>query len=563
MSLCPVVQPAYTTTNVVFDPYRTSHPLTVENFSNMQDGAYWFERLLRLEQSWNSRLTTPRSILATDTAPQTDIHFDILYAGGGLGMIHAAVLQCVHGKNVCVVDRYTAGLTHRDWNISMPELERLMQVGLFSRDEVMSFVQREYKGGFIRFHTPDTQAEPYWLENILDVAVSANGLLALARKKFLDAGGTVYDNAELRRVWNSPKNATAHIHYQNTDLHIGATVMVDCMGAYSPLAAAMNPQRPFTHCCPTVGTISRGFKEGTGEREVNPDIGEILVTLSGADENGRQLIWEGFPGAGDEFITYLFYYDRIDSPFNKSLIDLYEVFFATLHTYKEASPAFDIGRPAFGMIPSYLHRAPWNTRTVALDAIVSLGDAAALSSPLTYCGFGSFVRNLERTTTLLADGVTNGLTSQQYLTRINAYEPQVAISANFAQYLVAKPGESPDEVNATMNTITNVLRKLPPSVGEELFRDTLSFGAYNLLMSSVPVFYPKAYSLLLRNGLSSALWWVLNFLGFAIHDIGRRLFTPLAQRLSTSTIQRIAFRAKARVFMYRDRRIEKRKAGIL
>lgn len=560
--ICPTPQPT-SISESLFAEYEITHPLTVSNFRKMEDGAYWFERLLALEKSWKDRLTSlPKNIIAKASThgipPKPHQIYDVVYAGGGLGLLHATVMQCIHGKNVCVFDKFTTGLTHRDWNISMPELLRLKDIGLLSSTEINSIIQRVYKSGFIAFHNTNSpyKTEPLWMNGVLDVAISANILLGILRDKFIHGGGTIIDGAVFNHVWNSEGFATTSISINNKDeLILQSSVLIDCMGAYSPIARWLNKDVPFTHCCPTVGTISRGFAEGNALDEVNPDIGEILVTIDDADELGRQLIWEGFPSKDDEFVTYLFFYDSIDSPTNKSLLDLYEVFFANLHRYKKAGENFSIGRPAFGMIPSILHRSLTRKRVVSDNHILSLGDAAALSSPLTYCGFGSFVRNLERTTTLLNHSIDEDNTYNNRLSLISAYEPQVSISANFAQYLVGTNNQHKSDINSTMNMIMGVLHKLPKYVSEELFRDTLSWNAYNRLMSAVPVYYPNAYSLLFKNGISTGFWWVVNFLGFAFHELNKRWFLRTNNNLNSESLCNLSFDDKVRYFTYRDTRV--------
>ena len=62
------------------------------------------------------------------------------------------------------------------------------------------------------------------------------------------------------------------------------------MGASSPHAA-------FDLVCPTVGGVLGDLANGDGPLDVDPRVGEILVTTEGIEED-RQHIWEGFPGPG-------------------------------------------------------------------------------------------------------------------------------------------------------------------------------------------------------------------------------------------------------------------------
>ena len=51
---------------------------------------------------------------------------------GGLGLLHAAVMATRYGYRVLVFDRDEVGCAHREWNISDPELEALVRLGLFT-----------------------------------------------------------------------------------------------------------------------------------------------------------------------------------------------------------------------------------------------------------------------------------------------------------------------------------------------------------------------------------------------------------------------------------------------
>ena len=522
MSLCQLPSNQVIPADTIFTDYEHSHPLTVKNFRAMENGTYWFERLLSIDASWKDKmLEQSHDILGRLQNYKGDTDFDIIYAGGGLAIIHAALMAKVHHKNVCIFDKYAVGFTHRDWNISYNEFLALHDCGLFSIDELNSFIACTYKSGFVKFYDEHSSIKtPHlWMDNVLDNAIDANALLAAAKQIVLEHGGTILESAQFSRVDVNGTIAKVTINHNQQPKELTANVFVDAMGAFSPIAKRLNNDRPFTHCCPTVGTISSGFIEGKKVDEVDFEIGEILFTNEDMLPDGRQLIWEGFPSSEKRFVTYLFFYDAISSPSNKSLLNLYELFFEKWISYKKQGENFDIGRPLFGIIPSFSHNALSNSRITAHDNIISIGDAGALNSPLSYCGFGSFVRNLKQNTNALAQSFDEKKFTKKDLLQINAYEPRVAIMSNFAAFLQGKQGQPAHTVNETMNLFMDVLSSLPNSISQEVFRDTLQWSSYNTMMSAVPKRHPDSYKILIRtHGFFGLFKWLLNFVGFTFTE---------------------------------------------
>ena len=522
MSLCAIPKAQLIPDVHIFSEYEISHPLTVKHFKQMQDGTYWFQRLLTIESSFMRNVKDiPKPVISYAKNLNGEKDFDIVYGGGGLAIIHAALMSKVYGYSVCLFDKYGVGLTHRDWNISYQELLVLRDCELFTEEQLQSFITCTYRSGFVKFYDANSAIKtPHlWMDHVLDNALDAQAILSAAREIVVSHGGVILDNAEFTSIEVDGTMAHVRIKEQGIERTLITPLFIDGMGAFSPIAKSLNPEAPFTHCCPTVGSISSGFKTGIGERDVDFSVGEILVTNEDMLPDGRQLIWEGFPSSNDRFVTYLFFYDAIDSPSDKSLLNLYELFFEKLPTYKEPGEHFDIGRPLFGIIPSYSHKALGNARISADDNILCIGDAAALSSPLSYCGFGSFVRNLPRMTKALHQAIESKQLTKNSLKTINAFESRVAIMSNFAAFLQGKKGQPANTVNETMNLFMDVLAHLPNHIAQEVFRDTMKWESYNIMMSTVPKRHPMSYKMLIRtHGFWGLLRWALNFIGFTLSE---------------------------------------------
>lgn len=70
--------------------------------------------------------------------------------------------------------------------------------------------------------------------------------------------------------------------------------------------------------------------------------------------------------------------------------------------------------------------------------------------------------------------------------------------SNFASFLQGKPLQSASTVNKTMNMFMDVLGSLPKHIAEEVFRDTLQWKSYNIMMSTVPKRHPQSYKMLIN-----------------------------------------------------------------
>lgn len=497
-----------------------SHPFTYRHFSTIPNGDKWLSRIAELDRYWETigNRAVPEAVLDGSKLPnglKISGEFDLIYAGATLGLLHAAAMTGLHQKRVLVLDRHTPGKTHRDWNISMEELLKLDKMGVIQEADARKAVTKIYKTGFVEFASTETPKRLY-LDKVLDCAVDSDIILGFALKKIRSApGNEVLGQTVFKRCYKMPDGVVVEVETSGETRFYKAKVLVDTMGVMSPIAMQLNESRPQTHICPTVGTVASGF-EG-----IDYDIGEILVSNEPADKSmgsGRQLIWEGFPASDKEFTSYLFFYDCIDSDNDRSLIGLFETYFQKLPGYKKPGPDFKIHKPVFGIIPAYHHDGFGKTRETCDDRIILFGDAASLSSPLTFCGFGSMVRNLEKTATKLSDAIDRNTLTKKDLEVISAYEPNVAIMSNLMKFMCydARTDE-PNFVNDLMNEIMKVLDKLPPRYGHTLFRDQMSLSDFTSLILTVGRKYPKIFEITYRKlGVSGSLSWLQNWVGWAL-----------------------------------------------
>jgi lycopene cyclase CruA len=550
------------------EQFSTQYPHLAAAFAGIPQGEQHLKRLQDLNTSWQHLLLSGAQrqyaeVVVTEDRPQVPRlnTFDIIYAGGGLNLLNAAVMTVRYGLRVLVFDRFTVGAVHREWNISREELQELLDVGLLTRSELEAVSQREYKDGLVRFHPANIQTEPaeLHLKDVLNIAIDAEKLTELCVKKIQESapsGGEpnviLHSTTFIRCAVQPDTGVTVEVRdSEGTSREYGAHLLIDGMGSTSPIACQLNCGRPFSLVCPTVGTVARGYKEGNEPDAINFEVGEVLVSNTDVYK-GRQLIWEAFPGAGDQVAIYLFYYAEAGS--HVDLLELYDDFFALLPDYKNIDTV-EILKPVYGFIPAgYNISPPWQReqKVLAYDRVLSLGDAAAFQSPLTFCGFGSYVRNLRRITTLLHEALKRNSLSAKDLDHIRASEAVPAAARAFSKFMIADNKEPGHQVNETLNVFCRVLNKLGPRVTNDFFKDRVGWLDYTRIVLNTPGYYPRIYSLALHTlSPSEIIGWISAWLQlgsqaamYSLYRISKPFINSFAGRFLSFLINRASPRGE-------------------
>jgi lycopene cyclase CruA len=509
---------------------RRQFPRLVENLACLPNREAWLKRIWEIEERWNTfreNKDKADEVIFFDAAPKglsVEGEFEVIYAGGTLGLLHAAVLAKKFGRKVLVFDAHAVGKTHRDWNISDAELQEFVAAGLFTTAEIEKAVANRYKTGFVKFYDGNSRIKtpPLYMDNVLDVAVEADKLLELAVKKLKKTDSVIINNLRFVRAFVNKDVVLVECEDEKTGKRrlFSAKLFVDATGTNSPVSRQINAGKSITHVCPTVGTLAKGFKRGSSEKEVDFSVGEILVSTEDVSDN-RQLMWEGFAGnpQKDEYTTYLFFYDSIESKADKSLFRLFEDYFEKLPDYKSKNGAWRVVKPVFGYIPSIHHRGWNNIKKTAADRILLVGDAAGLSSPLTFCGFGSHVRNLRKLTDLTEAALGENDFTENSLTKINAYEPRVAQMASLAEFMRPTEKSKPSVVNETMNAVMGALSRLDGEISREMFQDRIKFSSFKKVLLKTARIHPKVFKLMFEHlGAKGAFWWISNITEAALQE---------------------------------------------
>ncbi|EGK88086.1 flavin-dependent dehydrogenase [Microcoleus vaginatus PCC 9802] len=528
----------------IFEALAPYYPLTVKYFQKMPEGEYDLKRVYWWEQRWREGTRNPQkpkqvvflkeegtgkkaedTILVSDSG---DTFYDLIYIGGALGVIHAAVMARL-GYRVLLVERMPFGRMNREWNISRDEIQSLIDLGLFTAAEIETLIAREYKDGYNKFfdanNPPVAKAPVLHTPKVLNVALDGEKLLNLAGVKLTEAGGEIWDETEFLRADVEAEKVVVQARHLPTkaDRTALGRLLVDAMGSASPIAWQLNEGRTFDSVCPTVGAvIDAGFEPGVWDSEY----GDVLYT-HGDISRGRQLIWELFPGAGTELTVYLFHYHQVHPENPGSLLEMYEDFFAILPEYRRCDVDKLVWKkPTFGYIPGHFSSNS-SDRSVAIDRLVSIGDAASLQSPLVFTGFGSLVRNLFRLTDLLDTALKHNLLTANHLNQIRAYQSNVSVTWLFSKGMMVPTGSSlpPQRINSILNTFFGILAGQKLTVAETFIKDRSDWLTFNRLAIEAAGKNPSLLLWILDFVTLGDIWrWLGSYVNFTLLALASLLF---------------------------------------
>ena len=476
----------------IFAALADTYPETVKYFQKMPNGEYDLNRVYWWEKRWRESVNHPQQpkevIFKSDRPLETEIptehEYDLIYIGGALGVIHAAVMA-QKGYRVLLIERLPFGRMNREWNISRDEFQSLINLGLFTPKEFESVIAAEYIDGFSKFfdayNPPHLKANVLHTPTVLNVAIDAEKLLRFCGDKLRQGGGDIWDETEFLRADVDSDRVTVKLTHLPTKTSKQATgkLLIDAMGTASPIAWQLNGGRTFDSVCPTVGAV---IESGFAPEVWDKDYGDVLNS-HGDISRGRQLIWELFPAGNGELTFYLFHYHQVNPQNPGSLLEMYEDFFTILPEYRRCDMDKLVWKkPTFGYIPGHFSTSG-SDRTIAFDRLVAIGDAASLQSPLIFTGFGSLVRNLERLTTLLNTALQHDLLTAKHLNQIRAYQSNISVTWLFSKGMMVPTGKTlpPQRINSMLNTFFGLLADEPPEVADTFIKDRTDWFTFTRL----------------------------------------------------------------------------------
>lgn len=242
--------------------------------------------------------------------PASDTVYDVSVCGGTLGIFYAYSLQLL-GYKTCVIERGTVSGRPQEWNISRKELKVLVNLRLLTAEEMQSVIGIEFnpvRAGFKTDTSPESTDPGFevYVEDILNLGVRPNKLIALLRQKYIDAGGVVLENAKLSRIDVYENMASLSLETSEKG-NIYARLVLDAMGNGSPIVKQIRGPVEPDGICIVVGGCARGFDAG------NNTYSDVIYTdtpITRKNSSSLQYFWEAFPaGSGPtDRTTYLFTY---------------------------------------------------------------------------------------------------------------------------------------------------------------------------------------------------------------------------------------------------------------
>lgn len=518
----------------IFQALETYYPETVKFFQKLPQGEYDLKRVYWWEKRWRESVAdpqTPKQVIYQENSPvkvDSEIpHFDLIYIGGALGSVHGAVMARL-GYKVLLLERLPFGRMNREWNISRDEFQRLIDLNLFTPEEFESIIAREYRDGFNKFfdayNPPHLKANVLHTPNVLNVALNSGKFLELCGQKLRSAGGTIWDETEFVQGTIDPEKVVIDC----VDLSNGeskqaqARLLIDAMGTASPIAWQLNGGKTFNSVCPTVGAVVEGIDPVVWDNAY----GDVLNS-HGDISRGRQLIWELFPGAGDEMTIYLFHYHQVHPNNPGSLLEMYEDFFTILPEYRRCNlDKLTWKKATFGYIPGHFSTSAQD-RTIALDRLMAIGDAASLQSPLVFTGFGSLVRNLSKLTDLLHTALQYDFLKASQLNQIRAYQSNIAVTWLFSKGMMVPTGKQlpPERVNSMLNTFFGLLADSSPDVAETFIKDRTTWLLFSRLALKAASKNPQLLLWIWEMaGTADLLKWLLVYFDFSRQSLLNAVF---------------------------------------
>ena len=427
-------------------------------------------------------------------SPPADVSVDVAVCGGTLGILLACALQ-LSGHRVAVLEAGPLKGRAQDWNTSEEELRSLVEAGVLEESELAEVAPLAFGPMRCIFGPPSPDQYSLKLSGVLDISVSPEALLRRVRARFEAAGGVVLERTQVGSVRVHTDGARLALNNSVGASTLDCRLVLDCMGHRSPIALQQrvgSGQAP-DGVCVQVGSCasSTAFRQWA-------TTGDFFCTdsdASAAGPEGRarvQHFWQAFPTSGgdDERSTYMFTYLKPDEAM-PSLLETMETYWERLPAYQrlqavtqadsdsaeltavDALDGLDVRRVVFGWFPTYREHTPLPPAT---DRVLSIGDASAAQSPISFGGFCCMLRHLPR----LRRGVDLALRADTLdrasLSSLAPYLPNLATTWMSASAMTARVYGAPtaptsDIVNSLLRGNFKVMGALPRSDAIQFFRD--------------------------------------------------------------------------------------------
>ncbi|ACB50523.1 unknown [Crocosphaera subtropica ATCC 51142] len=446
-------------------------------------------------QALRNNNLTPPTVISESNEVLNDFDADIIISGGTLGILIAASLQ-KQGNRVILIEKGKLKGREQEWNISREELQTFVELELLSTQELEQAIATEYNPGRVSFH----KGYELWVEDVLNIGVDPVFLLETLKRKFLAAGGKLLENTP----FNSAVIHDNGVLVKGGDTILKSRLLIDGMGHFSPIVQQARKGEKPDGICLVVGSCAEGY--------TNNETGDLIASFTPI-LNQCQYFWEAFP-ARDGRTTYLFTY--VDAhPDRFSLEFFIEEYLRLLPDYQNIElEQLDFKRFLFGFFPAYQNsplKMPW-------DRILPIGDSAGGQSPVSFGGFGSMVRHLQRLTFGINEALKLDSLDQKSLSLLQPYQPNISVTWLFQKTMSVEVDQtvSPNQINELMSGVFQVMDQLGDDVLKPFLQDVIQFPA---LMKTLPLVNPKlVLPILPQVGIHPLLNWTVHYFNLAVYS---------------------------------------------
>jgi lycopene cyclase CruP len=474
------------------------------------------ESLRRTDELWlamrQGNIPIPE-VITESSQTLENIDFDVAICGGTLGILLAAALQ-KQGMKVAVLERGILRGREQEWNISREELSSFLRLGLLTEAELEEAIVTEYNPARVSF----PNFSDIWIENVLNIGVNPVYLLETLKNKFLAAGGKLLEHTPFTK-------AIAHtngVRVEAGEKILNSRLLIDAMGHFSPIVRQLRQGKKPEGICLVVGTCAQGYPKN--------ETGDIFASFTPI-EHQCQYFWEAFP-AQDGRTTYLFTYMDAD-PERPSLEFLFDEYFRLLPEYQGVELSqLNFRRALFGFFPSYRHSPLKPT----YNRLLLVGDSSGSQSPVSFGGFGSMVRHLERLTTGITEALQLDCLDRQNLARIQPYQPNIAVTWMFQRSMSVGCDRKlpPEQINRLLSTVFQAMDSLGDDVLVPFVQDVVGFSGLSRTLIQVSLTHPEIVIPIIPHvGIPTLLDWSIHYLNLArysaLYPIGKLLQPAIEQ----------------------------------
>jgi flavin-dependent dehydrogenase len=502
-----------------------------------------------------------------------ELDFDVAICGGTLGIFFGTALA-LRGHKVVVVEAGKLQGREQEWNISLKEIEELLELGVLTQDDIDAVITTEFpacrsgfknrevtplSGGYFENGIGFETTTP----NVLNLGVSPALLLERVKQRFLALGGIVREETRLQGVVVSESVGSA-LDLGRDYEPITASLVLDCMGNASPISRQQRYGMKPDGICAVVGSCASGYDPASNL------IGDIIYTnteIQDKGDNGKlQYFWEAFPvnigrngnqpGTSSTKTTYMFTYMDADEK-RPSLEMLMEDYWKLLPEYQPSisNPEvdLDIHRVLFAYFPTY-RDSPLQPQW---SRVLAVGDASGIQSPLSFGGFGALTRHLDRITSAISDALEHSLLTKEDLAEINAYTPNLSAAWMFQKAMSVRMGQSVDPkfINRLLANNFDIMDEMGPRTIMPFLQDVIRVdglvGSLARSFQSDPTFMPE---IVMHVGIPSLVDWLghvgMMILYTGLHGGASPILKPIVDSLKKNPRAQFQWRRRMEAWKF-------------